>query len=281
MNPQPPRRPAIEVQGTYGFPQASPSVPQGVRAQSHPQVPYVHHRGAPATPMSALNIAALPVGQQPTLATTSVTTNSMELSPRGKHYYPPPSVWTCTGVVAWLGFVLGFVSIIFVLILFFNWNGGPLSSPSARAQFADQLRTQIEERLQERIITGPKKSHVSGSGIKRKALQFELKGKPASFARWPSEEGQIVKEINYAGLVSMRLCCKVKTSPAVTGAVAVVASESEAGYFVCDSGQGATDHNGLEFMLFNVPSQGGAHLMVYMLNESMNGALCTLTWKEK
>jgi hypothetical protein len=219
--------------------------------------------------------------------------DTLNLSPRGKHYYPPARPITCERVLTWINFVGVVTALVLVAILLGNGTASSASNGTPAAVIArmqDQLR-QLEERMEPHInVRSPrmidsmrhnlKHTEKGGGGVVENGdddnddnnsrdhfADFKLVGNANTFVRWP-ERGPI-KEFDFETLIGMQLCCHVGT---VT---------NQQRYFVCDSGQGASDNIALECIAFHMEKEGGAHLMIYVQSRDMNGAQCTLTWQSR
>lgn len=196
----------------------------------------------------------------------------MDLSPRGKHRYPPVKSWNCTDIVAWLAFVFAFILAIFVIILYYNVNG-PLNQPTMVAKIAGGEQTFALGRGEDMPALA---STPGGGQIRAKDpalveamrhlyhnhtqhIHFELSGQVGKFARWPPKG--ILEGLEYATLATTRLCCHVGTQ-----------------YFVCDYGQGATSNIALECLVKYDADAQGSFLMIYIQSDHMKGASCTFTW---
>jgi hypothetical protein len=92
-------------------------------------------------------------------------------------------------------------------------------------------------------------------------VKFQLSGVAGQFARWP--EVGVIEGLDFKRLANMRVCCHLSDQ-----------------YFVCDSGQGATNNIGLECIVRNEPERG-THLLVYVQSAQMNGAQCTFMWQTR
>lgn len=150
---------------------------------------------------------------------------------------------SCTAIAAWTGLVFGFVALILVSILFFNWTNGSLTAPTALER-ALLLQNQKGGQQQQQIAPSPPARSTSQGG---RSEEFVLFGKAREFT---------MTDVYAPGNPTlMRLCC------------------SAGQYHVCD-GANANGNIGVQFML--IGEQG--RLMVYASSEAMLGAKCTFSW---
>lgn len=171
-----------------------------------------------------------------------------QTSPRGHNEYPQGKRrWNIHAIAAWLSLVMAFFAVIMVSILFFNWRGGELTA----------LRTG------EPLVYSPLPpiSVIGERNHNRGHVRFTLKGTPGQYSRWP-DNGGIVEGLDLAKISSTRLCCRVGNR-----------------YFVCDYGQGASSDLGVECFVEQSPNENGAHLLLNVQSDHMNGADCFFHWR--
>jgi len=207
-----------------------------------------------------------------------------KLSPRGRHFYPSAAVWSCTGVVAWTGFFMGFFAIVMVGILYFNWTGGNLTSPTgvrtARlvhemellqrsvASYKDEMQAHVKQ-LQDELraasttVTKVRSMEVhNGPGAHRKVIHFSLPAKLLDWDlyRWPPLSPQVAEAAStetvpypIARVTSMDLCCQVPH---------LIACASTSSSVIVSV----------------VEADGSSYLKV--LAKGLAGGMCTFTWIE-
>lgn len=204
------------------------------------QRPLVMARGSltmpPMSCTAAVHIAngGLAPGAAPSSATTDANTRKSRRIGR----------WKMHAIVAWTALGLGFLTLVMVAILYFNWSGGPLTAA--------------------RDVIGVRSS-LSGGLIQEieQEVAFTLKGDPGKFMRWP-DAGSIIKGLDMKRLTGTRLCCRIGGR-----------------YFVCDYGQGATENIGVECFVEYLAEEGGSHLLLNIQSDQMNGAECIFRWSEQ
>jgi hypothetical protein len=184
-----------------------------------------------------------------------------ELTPRGVNRRPPPvKMWSCTPIIAWMALILSFVALVFVAIVYFNMSA--MSSelkrhrslpPALPAAEDDTLSPKSRQLMEVMRHLGHNHTHY---------VKFELSGVAGQFSRWPPNG--IIEGLEFTRLANMRVCCHLSDQ-----------------YFVCDSGQGATNNIGLECIVRHVAADKGTHLLVYVQSAQMNGAQCTFMWQTR
>jgi hypothetical protein len=206
-----------------------------------------HGTGPP--PLS-LSLAGIGGPQGTTNTTTTSTTTAPELSPRGKHVYPPLTPWSCNHIAAWLGLVFAFTALVLVCILYFpreehhEWSEGGGGD-------GDKRRVAL-------LSSG------GGGAEHENYVVFKFQNRDVSgLTRWP--EAGVVSGLQLDHIASTRLCC-------------IVGIEE---YFVCDSGQGFASNLGLAYVVRNVKQEGGAHLLIAASSADMNGATCIFSWQSR
>jgi len=188
------------------------------------------------------------------------------VTPRGKHKYPPARRWEAHVIAAYIGLIISFVALVLLIILYFNLKSNNVLRELRQHIEEDAVKTLEHntaetERIKQQMemILDVKNHHVHES--RHHHLDFVLEGTVGQFARWPPTGA--IQSLDFKSLKSIRLCCTVNEV-----------------YFICDSGEGATHNLGLECIVNNgSTSEGeGVHLLVYVKSESMNGAKCSFTW---
>jgi hypothetical protein len=182
-----------------------------------------------------------------------------ELTPRGKNRRPRK--WSCTPIVAWIGMFLAFFALVMVAIVYFKISAsaielrqeiaGRLVFPAVAA--AEELSPRSKHVLDAMRHLGHNHTHY---------VKFQLNGVAGQFARWPAVG--VIQGLEFKRLANMRVCCHLSDQ-----------------YFVCDSGQGATQNIGLECIVRHVAADQGTHLLIYVQSAQMNGAQCTFMWQTR
>lgn len=185
-----------------------------------------------------------------TAAAATATGTYTKLSPRGHNEYPlhrGVSRWNIHAINSWISLLLSFFALVMVAIMFFNWHGGDLTTARDNLPAPPPL------------LSG-EMAKENGLVTWEHSVKFTLKGLPGQYSRWP-EQGAL-RDLDMFALSEMRLCCRVGNR-----------------YFMCDYGQGASSDLGVECFVEHVPSEGGAHLLLNVQSEHMNGAECVFHWK--
>jgi hypothetical protein len=197
---------------------------------------HLHHVGAPSaqsTPMASES--PLPPMREVVL----------DMSPRGKHAYPPPTPWNCNHIAAWMGLVLGFIALAVALIA---WLPGH-SHPHTEDDFDRSIGGGL---IGGREAEAPHENYV--------AFRFEAETGPT---RWPKTG--VIAGLNLEDIVATRLCCVVGTQQ----------------YLVCDSSQGLTNNLGISYVVRNVADEHGAHLLMTAASTDMAGSHCIFSWQTR
>lgn len=236
--------------------------------QTHPKLAALTSMPASAPVVDPRN--ATFIGQQQQGGTEQ--TAEGKLTPRGRNRYTPSGKLSCTPIVAWIALFLSFFACIMVAIIYFNWAGGPLTQMRSDMEL---LKTRMNDmqpihsfNTGRTLAPSPGIDASPGNSVVRMS-HFTLTGQKGQFVRWPDTGG--IAGMDFNRLVNTRICCHVNEQ-----------------YFVCDSGQGATDNVGLECIVQRGGGSGdtkdslsGTHLLVYVQSEHMNGAKCTFMWQMK
>jgi hypothetical protein len=190
----------------------------------------------------------LTIGLDPPSTTMppAAAASAPELSPRGKHQYPPLTPWSCHHIAAWLALVFAFVALVLVCILYF---------PSG-----DHHHHGLDDDDKRRILL--LESGAPQQQPHENYVVFKFEGKPG-VNRWP--ETGVVAGLRLEDIAATRLCC-------------VVGPEE---YFVCDSSQSLTSNLGMAYVVRNVKQEGGAHLLIAASSTDMNMATCIFSWQTR
>lgn len=168
---------------------------------------------------------------------------ALDMSPRGKHKYPPVRPWTCNDVVGWLGLLAGFTAL--VLIIIFQLPG---------RHHGNHGDTDIDRRRGEEAAPReiPHENYVG--------FRFEAEAGPT---RWPKTG--VIADLDLEDIVSARLCCVVGTQQ----------------YLVCDSSQPMATNLGIAFVVRHETEEKGAHLLITAPSTDMAGSQCIFSWQSR
>ena len=236
-----------------------------------------------ATPGFHPVVPALIRGIQPSSSPDSTTTTIQQPpSSDGKgNSYPKVAIPNCNSILIWVTVVWSFFLTVMLAIIYASWAGGPLTVPTpiiiTRIDHDIKMlsdRVSAVTKAMDEKNNNPPSLPIQQEGSRMREhekfihrVELELRAGVSSggFIRWPATG--VLSELDFDNLIDTRLCCHDATNQ----------------YFVCDSGQGAvSDSVGLECIVFNVPSEGGAHLMIHMKGATtMSNAKCNFSWRTR
>lgn len=184
-------------------------------------------------------------------------------TPRGKHKYLRMGRWKLYKILAVLAFVVAFLALVFVAIL---WRREANANHEFRAEMNQQM-------LKLRDAVPPPAGVAATTTNNRSAreqeedggsIPFTLEVNVGKYTRWPAMGG--IEGLNFGALSETRLCCE----------------DRHGKYFICDVGTSATL---LDVSLSSVVeydrTTGDSYLQVLVNHESMQGASCRFSWKNK
>ena len=114
---------------------------------------------------------------------TTTTETALNMSPRGKHKYPPTRPWSCHHIAAWLALVIAFIALTLTCILYF-----PGKHHGHTDTDIDRRGSGSEEQPHENYV----------------AFRFEAESGPT---RWPKTG--VIAGLRLEDIVATRLCCVV------------------------------------------------------------------------
>lgn len=168
---------------------------------------------------------------------------ALEMSPRGKHKYPPDRPWSCHHIAAWTALIGVFFTLTLVII--FQLSG----------KHPHHTDLDFDRRGDASLGTAAEAPHENYV-----AFRFEAE---TSATRWPKTG--VIAGLNLEDIVAARLCCVVGTQQ----------------YLVCDSSQALTSNLGIAFVVRNLPEENGAHLLITAPSTDMSGSQCLFSWQTR